>query len=159
MSAETGNRIFGMRLSRARWVFGLSLALNFLVVGLIVGAIVKVSMHDGNYGSFRFSSQLIEAAGPDRREAVSEIVRKGRGEGWRAEMQAELESLIDIVGRTPFDAEALRAAFAESAARRGASRLARNESTIEALALLTDEERAAFAAKMRARMEKFRKKD
>lgn len=159
MSDKQESRIFGMRLRRARWVFGFSLAVNFLIVGLIVGAAVKMRGFEGGFGKSRFSSQLIEAAGPDRREAVSEILKGARGDSWRAEMRAELEALVDIIDRTPFDAEALRASFAESAERRAESRRLRNEATISALSLLTDAERAAFAEKMRERMERFRKRD
>lgn len=147
MSGNGGARIFGLGPRGARWALGLSLAVNFLILGLVGGVALKI--RDGLH--FGFTDRVIEAAGPDRRDEVRALIERPKGArpDWRVELRKRWERIAEIIAATPFDPVALDAAFAESDARRAASRAERNAAFAAALALLTDEERAKLAVEIR----------
>ncbi|MFV0475655.1 MAG: periplasmic heavy metal sensor [Pikeienuella sp.] len=149
MSETADLRIFGLRPRGARWALGLSLALNFLVLGVAGGAAHK--MWGGFAPRFHLSERVIDAAGPERREAVRALVgrkKDGRAE-WRAEWRADWARMAEIIDARPFDAATLSAVLAGSDERRAARNAMRHAAMAEALSLLTDQERAALAEDMR----------
>ncbi|QIE55909.1 periplasmic heavy metal sensor [Pikeienuella piscinae] len=155
-NGDNGNaRVFGLTPRAARWGLGLSLAANFLVLGLIGGMALKMG-DDGRKGPrFHFSEQVVNAAGPERRDAVRALVQQPRDrEEQRAAKRARWERMVDLIAKSPFDAGALSAAFDDSDKRRAAYLEERNAAMVKALALLTDDERAALASELRFHLER-----
>lgn len=154
--ADGAARIFGLSAGGARWVLGLSLAANFLFIGIAGGAALKMigEPHGPDRGGFQLSRQIIEAAGEDRREAVRALIEGARGESWRDASRRRWSEVADHIAAAPFDGPALAAMFAAEDERREAMRATRNAATVEALALLTDEERARLSAAMQAHLER-----
>ncbi|MEX2521046.1 MAG: periplasmic heavy metal sensor [Paracoccaceae bacterium] len=158
MTDDAGKRLFGLSPRCARWVLGVSLAVNFLMLGLAGGAALKMGDHGSRGGRYSFTSQIVEAAGPDRRDAVRAILDTGRREDWREAMRGRWEDMATLIAAKPFEAAALGAALDASDARRAASRRQRNDATVEALALLTDEERAALSGGLRENLKQWAKR-
>lgn len=159
MSGVAGVSVLGMAPRAARWVLGLSLAANFLVLGLAGGAFWNMRGDADRGSGFHFSRQMIEVAGPERRDAVRALVDRSRGDSWRATINAWMGEVAELIDRSPFDAEAVSAKFDAFTDERAAARAARKAATLEALTLLTDAERTALAERMRAYLERRAKQE
>lgn len=153
--AEAGERILGLGPKAARRALVLSLVVNFLLLGLAAGAFMESGHRSegAKTSSFHLSRQIVEAAGEERRAAVQALLEASRGEGWREASQRRWEEVARRVGASPFDASGLAAFLAEETERRARAHAARNAAMIEALALLTEMERAGLSAAMSAHLE------
>lgn len=158
MSGET---ILGLSVRWARRLLVASLAVNFLIIGTAVGLGLRHDPHDrGGYG--RFYAEIAETvADEDRRAEVKKILKSGR-DGWRAsrdQRNTAWISVADILARDPYDEAALSAIFAEEVETRGAQRLESRASLVKAFAIMTPEERAAVAERIREFVEMRRSHD
>lgn len=135
-------------LKRRLWlriVFGLSLALNLLVLGVAVGAALRFGGPDGA----RRPPQVVGAAlyrelPRDDRRAFRQAMEKSpqaRGPSRKA-VAGQIAALLRT---TPFDMSALQALLDDHAAKRGQWQMAANRALIAQLAQMDPQERAAYA--------------
>ncbi len=146
---------------KLRIVLFASLALNLLVVGLVVGAMVA-----HGFGKDGRPPRMDQVGGPMTR-ALSEEDRRALGREMhrayrdrrpdRAAIRAEFEQVIAALERTPYDPEIVRASVERQmqAVAEGA-RLGR-ELLLERLEEMSDAERAAYAGRLREALERKRK--
>lgn len=140
------------RLWRA--VLVISLGLNLLVAGLVVGALSRDHDRKPPRGGFDFQSGPLGSAlsREDRREIgrnMRERHERGDfGRNMRGERQRMALAIKEIVSVEPFDQQALEAVLAEG--REVGSRVQRaaHESLVDHIAAMTPEERAAFAERL-----------
>lgn len=128
-----------------RIVFGLSLALNLLVLGVAVGAALRFGGPDGA----RRPPPVVGAAlyrelPRDDRRAFRQAMEKSpqaRGPG-RKEVAGQIAALLRA---SPFDISALQALLDDQAAQRGQWQKAASQALIAQLARMDPQERAAYA--------------
>ncbi|WP_340107193.1 periplasmic heavy metal sensor [Pikeienuella sp. HZG-20] len=155
----SGDSILGMAPRTARWVLGLSLAVNFLVLGVAGGALWHMRGDGPRGGGFQLSRQMVEVVGPERRDAVRALVERPRKDDRRGEIHAWMGEVAALIDQAPFDPAAVAAKFEAFADQRESARAARGAAMLDALSLLTDAERAALAERMRAYLERRAKRD
>lgn len=156
MSGEAP-RILGLAPGAARALLIASLALNFLVVGVVGGAALKMR---GEHGPrFNLAGAIAGAAAPERRGAVEAALAAPGQHDWRTASRERWSALAEGIAARPFDPAALEAALAAAEARRSDGRAARNAATAAALALLTDDERASLSGSIRRRLTAMERRD
>lgn len=137
----------------------LSLAVNLLVVGVVIGAMLsggRGHRPDGGMSSYGpFTRALSDA---DQR-AVRDAVR-GRGDpgAHRRELRAGFEAFLTELRRSPYDPAAAAAALERQHQQINGQILTVREALLERLEAMTDAERAAFADRLQKAVRK-RKKD
>ena len=140
-----------------RWIrilLGVSLALNLLVVGLVIGAAYRFHGHDGFRPSQRSLGALLFSELPreDRAHLRKGIYpsRKQRMEHREAEMQAVLAAL-----RSPqFDADAVDGVLTQQVQQRQNSLDALQRAWIDRVAEMTHSERLAYADRLEEAVER-----
>lgn len=160
MSAEVSRRRTPLWL---RITLAVSLALNLLVVGMVVGVFVRFGGGPPPRAAVDFAVPYVRALAPAQRRAVFREVR-ARGEDVpmrRAARERSYTAVVEALRAQPFDPAALEAlvnAQAESAAQ-----LQRSAQTawLGLVAEMSDAERAAYADRVaefaqRPRMQKSR---
>ncbi|PRX35085.1 Heavy-metal resistance [Meinhardsimonia xiamenensis] len=154
---EIGRR--ALRLTRIALV--ISLALNLLVAGVVVGALIRGVpwkegpragglLRDPGLGPF------YHALPDDERRAIAEALasRRAELEAERAALRAQLRSLLEAVRTEPFAADRLRALFAEQDAAITRRRALALELLIERLSAMSPAERARYADRLEALLRK-----
>lgn len=146
MSGDRG--VFGLSATSARNLLVASLVLNFLLVGIAIGVGVNVEEKRWRGASWFLTEQIVELAGEDRREAVESALaaRREARQQRRALRNERFAAIADAIGGRPFEPDVLVAAMSIG---RGASadhRVREHRSFAEAIAILTDDERAALSA-------------
>lgn len=146
---------------RLRIILFVSLALNLLVVGLVVGA-----MASHRFGADGRAVRYDHAGGPMARALGEEdrraLARKMR-ESWRerrpdySEIRAEFERVIAALEAVPYDPAVVRASVERQMdAMAEGARMGR-ELLLERLEGMSDAERAAYAGRLREELERKRK--
>lgn len=98
-----------------KWVLGLSLALNLLIVGAIGGAMWRFTSKDfgdrrGGIEALASGVPYVRALPHDAKRALGRKLRADRSQlPPRAERRALYEQMIEILRREPFDKEAAQA--------------------------------------------------
>ena len=137
-------------MRRLRIVLFLSLAVNLLLAGLVVGWLVSGGAAPRGAGPSGFGL-LGEALGPSERRSVARAVVRERSElvrGRRADRQT-FARLADALEAEPFEPEAVRAILREFGERL-TDRVARGTRIVgEVLIEASPERRAAYAARLR----------
>ncbi|NBE06399.1 periplasmic heavy metal sensor [Paragemmobacter ruber] len=139
----------GLRIALA-----LSVALNLLVVGVVAGALLRDGdprgrvVRDLDFGPFT------EALSPRDREALRRefVARAPEMREIRQEIRADLETLLGVLRREPFDAATLQAVMDSQQGRMARRIEIGRELLIERLAMMSPEERAAFADRLEQRL-------
>lgn len=110
----------GMRRG-IKWVLGLSLAFNLLVLGAVGGAAFR-HMGDGPKRWDRGGGPSVQAYGapymralpPEARRMVNEALREGRRSlPSRAERKADFAQILTLLRSNPLDEDAVQAVFAK----------------------------------------------
>ena len=133
-----------------RVLFGLSLALNLLVLGLAVGAVLRFGGPDGmrpppkSLGTALFH----ELPPKDRRELRSQMQDHGARNA--ALRKSEAEAIGAALRRTPFDAEAVAGVLAQGAQQREAWMTSVHDAWLERIGRMSDAERIEFADRLQA---------
>ncbi|MEJ6399475.1 periplasmic heavy metal sensor [Yoonia sp. 208BN28-4] len=133
-----------------RSVLVLSLALNLIVVGLVVGASFSGRWDKGPRG-FDFGAGPIAAALlPDQRDALRDEMRGSAGPTRlrRADIAADLRPVLDALKSDAFDDTTLEAFFAQMQDRGAALQSAAQEALITVIRDMDAAERAAFAGRL-----------
>ena len=160
--SETGQSPQKMRRGVRVLLFA-SLAVNLLVAGLVVGAIVAHRVGDDHR-----PPRIDQVGGPmtralsqqDRRtigKALREAYRDGRPS--RSEIRAEFDRVIAALQASPYDPSVVRSSLErqmqgiEEGARIG------RELLLQRLESMSDEERAAYAQRLREELSRKRRPD
>lgn len=134
-----------------RWLLVASLALNLLVAGLALGALLD---GDGPHGRPRPVEMML---GPvaraldedDRRAILGELDRSGVLDGMgRPARDAARRDMLGAIRQEPFDPAALAQVMDRDRERRVALQAAVQEAVVARIATMTPEERAAFADRL-----------
>ncbi len=139
------------------WVkalFAVSLTLNLLVFGVVIGAVV--SHWDGPRGkpSDHARLRLDPALGPlaralpepARQAAMAELsARSGPYDARRAALAGQLNDMLTLLRAEPFDAEAFRALFVAQTESWASRAEVGRDVVMSQVAALSPEDRAAFA--------------
>ena len=148
--SETSAKILGLSISGARRLLIASLVLNFLIVGAVFGLGLR---DDGpkrpNGGAF---GKITDLVGEDRREQVAAIMAE-RGQLRRALREARTEDwreIAELIGAPDFAADAVNQMLHGYSDAHNDRRKAAYAPIVEALSIMTPEERAAVAEKTRA---------
>ena len=141
-----------------RIVLFVSLALNLAVAGLVLGAVASHRFGRDDHPSRldRAGGPLTEALSAADRRAIAKALRQAAREErpTRADIRAEYQAVIAALRARPYDAEALREAVERQS--QGLKRrvdLGR-EILLHRLAGMSDDERAAFAGRLEAVIER-----
>lgn len=149
-----GTRILGMPALWARRLLVVSLALNFLVVGLIVGVGAGKEPRTRMGGTTaHMRAEIVALISDVARRTQAEALMKESASGWRELRKLRnqrWESIAGGIETRPFTAEGLLAIFDSASAQRNEAAAAGRVAMAEAIALMTDDERAALAASLRA---------
>lgn len=137
---------------RSRWwlraLLIVSLALNLMFIGLGVGAAMRFGGHDGGRTPPTIGAALYRALpSEDRaamREQMRELRRADRGESRRIEAAA----IIEALGRTPFDADALAAVTGAQLNRHSGRFEAIQAAWLNRITAMNDADRAAYARRL-----------
>ncbi|MEM6618101.1 MAG: periplasmic heavy metal sensor [Pseudomonadota bacterium] len=151
------------RFPWGRVVLLVSLALNFLVIGVVVGVLAGILPDRGPRGGARHLDRVSMGLGPyiQALPAGAQETVKAAGGGFdrdarRARISAlrnQRRTVVRLLRASPFDPEALRAALADQRSRAFATTPAVQEAFVVAFTALTSEERAAVLE----RAQEFRK--
>lgn len=143
-----------------RVVFGLSLALNLMVVGVVVGSALKWGGKDRGHGA-----RVEQMGGPltralshrDRREIGREMRKEfGKDRGAQSERRAALEALVADLRAERFDREAVAGHLARQRAILN-DRMAFGQGLMLArIEQMSAEDRAAFADRLEQGLDKRR---
>ncbi len=135
-----------------RVLFGLSLALNLLVVGLVAGAVMRFGATGGAYPASRSIAALMlrELPHEDRR-----ALRQRSGDTSaeiRLRQQANVEALAQALRAVPFDPEALDTLLQGLGAERATFVRAVQDSWLERVSRMSDRGRQAYADRLEQAM-------
>ena len=139
----------GLRIALA-----LSVALNLLVVGVVAGALLRDGdprgrvVRDLDFGPFT------EALSPRDREALRRefVARAPEMREIRQQIRADLETLLGVLRREPFDAATLQAVMDNQQGRMARRIEIGRELLVERLATMSPDERSAFADRLEQRL-------
>jgi len=137
-----------------RWLLVVSLALNLLVAGLVVGAALR---HDGprrhmEMGPGPFAQAL---SAEDRRAILTALRdRPGFGPPSREERRQAMAEVLAALRSEPFDRSRAEAAMASQADRLATVEQAIRASMIERIASMSPEGRAAFADRLEGELQR-----
>lgn len=136
--------------------FVISVALNLLVVGVLVGGLIardRMGPPPPPGGDFGLGPLGAAFSEEDRREMRREAVRSGANLGsMRADLRADMTGLIAAVAQDPWNPDAVRAQLAGMHAR-AADRVAVGEQVmLDRLGRMSDAERHAYAERLRDRL-------
>ncbi|MEM7545072.1 MAG: hypothetical protein AAF367_06000 [Pseudomonadota bacterium] len=157
MTAEP--RILGLPVKWARATLIISLALNFLAIGLISGASVQTAERRGGSRNF-LTEQILELTGEDRQADVKAVLRPPR-EFYvkrRAQRDQEWAGLAQSLEQSPFEAITVEQIFIDMRTSRDASRAMSYGMLAEALQMMTDDERATLATRIRTHLAERKKR-
>lgn len=135
-------------LRRRRWfrlLLGASLALNLLVLGVVIGAVLRFGGPDGaRRPPPMLGATLYRELPREDRRGIREAMRD-RSVGRGPDRKTAALQVAQLVRATPFDATALETLFSEHAARRAQWQTTANAVLLEQLGRMTEAERAAYA--------------
>lgn len=126
----------------------LSLAINLLVVGLVVGAFVmggpdrRASRFHPDGGSLYTRALDKDDRKAVRRDFAARLGGQGRG---RDAIIDSVETTLETLRATPFDEAALASALAQRSERRATRDALGRQALVARIAAMTDTERAAYA--------------
>ncbi|WP_380057679.1 periplasmic heavy metal sensor [Falsihalocynthiibacter sp. SS001] len=133
-----------------------SLALNFLVIGGVIGVAVTADKHHKGRGTFAigpFTQALDDATKEKVRDSLSRNMDERREADRRGARQA-MQMLLASLKQEPFDRgqveQALNAIEAQGAARRAEG----TDALLDAVEQMTPDERAAFVERFEQQMRK-----
>ncbi|MDR0808736.1 MAG: periplasmic heavy metal sensor [Gemmobacter sp.] len=150
------------RSSRWRTAFFVLLALNFLMMGAVGGAILR-----GTHGPRGDMARNLgfgpygEALSPEDREALRKAFRERRPDpqAGRAQLRADMDEMLAALRAEPFEPARLAAAFAHQRERL-AGQLALGQDLLhERLLAMAPIERAAFANRLETSLTHRRERD
>lgn len=140
----------------------ISLSLNLLIVGVVLGAMVFGSAWHGHHapGLDRAGGPLTRALGPDDRRAIGRQMRQAYQDGrpGRATHKATFDALVNALRQEPFNRAEVEARMQEMRSL-VQSRLAVGQTLLlDRLEQMTPSDRAAYAERLAEQIHKRRAK-
>ncbi len=151
------------RMSRGwKWVLGLSLALNLLIIGAIGGTMWRFNTKDG--GDRRGHIEALASGVPyvralprDARRALNRKLRDDRADlPPRSERRALFQQMIETLRADPFDVDAARAILAAQAETAQTVQSRAQAGWLEIVGEMSAEERAEVANRLEEGLKKRR---
>lgn len=139
-----------------RVTLGLSLAVNLLIVGVIVGAVLGRDRDGGPADRLRAARDLapppfVLALEPEgRRALIREFRESAPKRQSRSEVRARLRGILAELRSESFDADAVAALLADQRDRGTVQQAAGAEVFVRHLSAMSDEERRAYADRLEA---------
>ena len=151
MTSGTMKRRWATTPRWAKWALGISLAINFIIIGVAIGATARFHKHGHQHGGVASIGQIMRALPSDRRDSARGLMKAKRAElkAVRAERRGVHQALAAAIAADPFDPTAARAAFAAMRDKDNLAKSAAHEIMVEVMGLLTDEERDEVGARLR----------
>ena len=138
----------------------LSLALNLLIAGIVIGAVLSGGRDHRPDGSMSSYGPFTRALNPDDQRAVREAVRdRGDPRSHRRELRAGFEAFLTELRRTPYDPAAAASALERQHEQINGQILTVREVLLERLETMSDPERAAFADRLQEAVRKRKRPD
>jgi uncharacterized membrane protein len=137
-----------------RWLLVVSLALNLLVAGLVVGAVLR---HDGPRRHMEMGpGPFAQALSPEDRLAILAGLRDrpGFGSPSREERQQAMAEVLAALRSEPFDQGRAEAAMASQADRMATVEREVQAAMVERIASMSPEERGAFADRLEMELQR-----
>lgn len=157
MTADPDLKPRGTRLW-VRILLVISLAFNLLIIGAVAGVAIKgepwYKPNSPHHAADAAIGPLTRALSKADRRAIGREMRQSRGEdGWtrRAHRQA-LERMVGLLEATPFDADAFGTELKGSISGLQGRMSHASDALILRLSQMSDEDRAAFAARVKEEM-------
>lgn len=137
----------------AKWLLSISLALNFVVIGLAIGAAMKFHKHGHSHGGIATIGQIMRALPDDSKGAAREMLDAARPDlkALRAERKAAKHAVADAIEATPFDAAVVDRAFVVLRQKDQIAKTSAHGVMVGILEVLSPEDRAAVAEGLRKR--------
>jgi uncharacterized membrane protein len=140
-----------------RVILILSLALNFIVVGIVAGTAMSGRLGKGPPRAFEFGpGPLARALEPADRRALGRVLRRD-GDVRRMDMRGQFTLILSSLRQDPFDPAALRGLMDEQGERFRAVQAKSSEALITRIMAMTPDERAAFADRFEHEMRRPRR--
>lgn len=150
--SEMNAKILGLSARWARRLLVLSLVVNFLILGAVVG--LGMRKDDGKTRGVgrHVVGEITQIIGEDRRPEAKRILedRRGNQRRFRAQRREDWRAVADLIDQPDFDADTLRAMLNRQADVHHEARRASLDPLVRVVALMTAEERAAFSARIRS---------
>lgn len=137
-----------------KMLLGVSLAVNLLIVGFVVGAAIRFD-HSGPpaaHSGFAFLSALDRA----ERRAVFRELRRGFGRDSRSEARTRTAAVLDLIRADTYDADAVAEAMRRMVVAQDGRQAAVISAVTTQIAQMTPEQRRAYAARVETQMRKGR---
>ncbi len=135
-----------------RIILILSLALNFIVIGIVAGAALSGRWGKGPPRSFELGpGPMARALETEDRRAIGRALRRD-GDVQRMDMRGPFTQIISSLKQEPFDPATLRDLMAVQAERFQALQVKSSEALVERIVAMTPEQRAAFADRLEDEM-------
>lgn len=140
--------------SPLRWLLVASLALNLLVAGLVLGAVLR---HDGPRRPMQMGpGPFAQALSPeDRRAILSELRdRPDLGPPSREERRQAMAEVLAALRSEPFDRDRAEAAMGAQSDRMATVQRAIQAAMVDRIGAMSPEDRAAFADRLESELER-----
>ncbi len=134
-----------------RLVFGLSLALNLAVVGLVVGVALRDKPHKHKRPLPTIGTMMYRELDKDQRHALRVAVMGSRKERDQRRAQ-DVADLTRALRQVPFQPETMNAVLDQQVRYMDAFQLAVRAAWLEQVARMSDTDRAAYAERLSAAM-------
>ncbi len=136
-----------------KWLLGASLVLNFVIIGLTVGAAARFHKHGHSHGGVATIGHIMRALPHDRKDEARELLEAARPEfrPLKAQRKAAQIAVADAIELTPFDRSAVLEAFGRLRVKDELTKASAHGVMADILAVLSPEERAEVAASLRKR--------
>jgi uncharacterized membrane protein len=139
-----------------RILFGVSLALNLLVVGVLAGAWWRFDGGRSHAGPSSIGALVYRELPKAERKELRKQFMKGR-DGPRGSRRADMAALLQALRAEPFDGEAVEALLVREQTRRAEHTVAMRDAWLAHVTEMTPEERTAYADRMEDRMRRHKK--
>lgn len=140
---------------RWRWVFGASLALNFVFIGMFAGAALRKAGDAPRSDGARISVQgyaapYVRALPPDARRALGRQLRAGDvgARSSRAVRRMAYQQMAEAVRAAPFDLARVQAILEQQSQSAAGIMMSAQSLWLEQIAGMSDGERAAYADRL-----------
>lgn len=133
-----------------KWLVGVSLALNLIIISLGAGAAMRFHKHGGQHGGVATIGKIMHALPSERRDAARSLLKEAKPglKPYRQARRAAQTNLAEVIAADPFDPAAATAAFENLRRQDDLTKTAAHGVMVEILSLLTAEERAEVSERL-----------
>ena len=140
-----------------RVLFGVSLALNLLFVGVAVGAWWRFDGAGHRSGAFSVSAAIYRELPKDERRDLWRQLRQQRDTP-RGQRRADLGAVVEALVSDPFEPDAVRNILENAQTRRTDQARSMREAWLKKVEAMSAADRAAYAKRLTERMDQHKRK-